>query len=181
MPTYELGQLKHSWLLLDADILIKAYRYLNEPEMGSFLNTLKNLEVKTIITRQVSFEITAGCASAKELESYTSFLEDVVTEPLLPEDNDIYNTATNIAAIYRNKKQKDCGAGLTDCLLSSFLKKFHHVKLNLLTSNLKDFPLLLHERRGIHTIDVGSQVIMAGVISFDSKKYQKCLDDLHNS
>lgn len=179
MTTYDLQQLNNKWVLFDADIIIKAYKYSKETEFVSFLHLLKNSGIIAVSTYHVFYEVISSSSSLQESTAQKDFFNDIIETPL-PYDVSIMNTAINISNIYHNKNIRSCKASMSDCILSSYLKKYGE-NLTLITSNLSDFPLEIHDRIGIYTIDVGSQVITMGFIRFNQNKYKKCLLDFAKS
>lgn len=179
MAIYDLQQLENRWVLFDADIIIKAYKYSKEAEFVSFLHLLKNFGITAVSSLHVFYEVVASSSSFQESQAQKDFFNDIM-ETTLPYDISIMNSAINISNIYHNKKVNGCNASMSDCILSAYLRKYGN-NLTLITANLKDFPLIIHDRLGIHTIDVGSQVITAGIIKFNEEKYKKCLEDFSKS
>lgn len=176
MPFSELDVLQNSWVLLDNDVLIKTFQNFEATEFIAFIEKLKNAKITPLITEEIAFEFLSACNTAQELTTRKDFLNSLGIVALPPSDKDIINTAILISDIYHNKKQKGCTAGLTDCVLSAQLKRYG-TRLTLLTANLKDFPLVIHDRIGVHPIDIGTAVITLGLIRFNEAKFSDCIKD----
>lgn len=167
-------RLKH--VLLDTCFIAKAYQYSDTEYFDNLFNIFKEYACVPITNEYIRFEFLRGCRTRDQIESKKSFIEQL-SGASLPNTPDILEEAASISNVYSNKGVPTDGIGPIDCYLSSFLKKYNR-DLVLVTLNHKDFPLLLHKRFHIHSIDTDKEILTIGFYSFKEIDYHKHLADI---
>jgi predicted nucleic acid-binding protein len=168
-----MGNLYQKHLLLDTCFLTKAHQYSDTNYFDELFSVLSKNKCIPVINDHVRFEFLRGCKTKEHVRSKKEWLDYLVyvTLPITP---DIKEDAINIANVYANKNIKD-SISLADCYISSFLKK-HDNDLVFITLNHKDFPLLIHNRLHVHSIDAEKEILTPAFYQFDLEKYKQCIN-----
>lgn len=166
--------LKH--VLLDTCFIAKAYEYSDTEYFNDLFDIFQKYNCTPIINEFIKFEFLRGCRTKQQIDTKLSFLKQLsgFTLPTAPE---ILDEAVKISNIYSNKGIHHEGIGPIDCYITSFLRK-HHKNLVFVTLNHKDFPLLLHDRFHIHSIDTKKEILSIGFYCFINDQFIKLLPDI---
>ncbi|MEI7579055.1 MAG: hypothetical protein WCJ58_03365 [bacterium] len=159
--------LKEKFILLDTNILISSSKHLKE------------------FTDLFSFFSTNDCAVGTMDLLRFEYLRDAVTQENKTERELYLNRFSDFEINFASKYIKDCTQigqiysrynktshqkiSFIDCAISSILKNFH-ARLYLLTINHDDFPLILHDRIKVFTLDCGNEILNPALYSFNLNK-----------
>lgn len=168
-------QLTNKHILLDTCFVIKAYQYSKTTYFDNLFLDLKNNNCVTIINKFIEFEFMRGCQKVEHITYKTNYLQSLskMTLPITP---DVLKDSITISNIYSNKNVNINQIGLVDCCISAYLKKYKD--LLLVTLDNDDYPLLLHDRINIETIDTEKEILVLGFYKFNQSKFEKALIDL---
>lgn len=87
--------------------------------------------------------------------------------------DDVFEDSVYIANIYSNKGINNNQISIVDVVNSAYLNKYRD--LILVTTDNGDYPLCIHDRLFIKTIDAKKEIITLGFYDFNSHKYQTAL------
>lgn len=167
-----IEQIKNKFLLLDTNILIDSSKY--PEDFQGFYDSLKKLNVSSVLDQTVKMEFMRGVQNKEQQESFNSFLEALFGKGhlVLQLDNSIIEMASKLAIIYgRNKKSAEIG----DYFIAAQMCKYSSSSetLFLATRNNDDFPRLVFDRIHIYTIDVKKtdQIINIGIYKFNKENF----------
>ncbi|NQU78046.1 hypothetical protein HQ544_05100 [Candidatus Falkowbacteria bacterium] len=162
-------------VLLDTCFIIKAYQYNDTSYFNKLFLHLKNNNCIPVINEFIKFEFLCGCKTKEHISIKTDFLDFLSPEKTvlsLPIDECILNDAIKISNIYSNKNVNSKHPNAIDCYISAYLKKYEK-NLLFVTLDNNDYPLILHDRIGIHTIDTEEEILVLGFYKFNNKKFEK--------
>ncbi|MCX6717248.1 MAG: PIN domain-containing protein [Candidatus Taylorbacteria bacterium] len=170
------SKLDKKHILLDTCFIAKVYTYSDTEYFDKLFSIFNENNCTTIVNEFIKFEFLRGCKKAEHIKNKEKFLEGLsyVSLPVTPE---ILNDAIKISNIYSNKNISPKQISIVDCYISAYLKKYRD-NLLLITLDNNDFPLLLHDRIIIETIDTEKEILVLGIYSFNLCKYNKALESL---
>ena len=129
-----------------------------------------------VINEFIKFEFLRGCKIAKHIRDKHNYLE-ALSSMLLPVDKYILSDAIKVSIIYSNKNIKSKHINAIDCYISAYLKRYEK-NLLFVTLDNNDYPLVLHDRLGIHTIDTEKEILVLGFYKFNNEKFEKLLENI---
>ena len=168
--------LNNQHILLDTCFLIKAKEYSDTTYFDKLFLVLEENNCIPVVNEFIKFEFLRGCQKQSHITDKTNFL-DSLSGVSLPTTQDILNTAIDIANIYQNKNIPNSKISIVDCYISAYLQKYNQ-SLILLTLNNDDFPLILHDRVEIVTIDTQKDILVLGFYKFNINKFTTALNHL---
>ncbi len=175
MTREQLGEaIDRKHVLLDTCFIAKAHQYVDTQHFDGLFSLLQDFNCVPIINEFIKFEFLRGCQTKSQIETKTNFL-DALSGFTMPIDSNILEGAIEISNIYSNKQLKQVSR--VDCYISAYLKKYHG-SLFMITLNNSDYPLLLHDRLYIHTIDTDKEILTIGFYTFNAEKFSNCLSDI---
>lgn len=164
--------LKDQHILLDTCFIIKAHEYSDSKYFDELFSLLEENNCIPVTNKFIKFEFLRGCQVKEHVEDKLKFLKSLSSPGLeLPIHVNMLDDAIKIANIYSNKRISS-KIGPIDCYISSYLKH-HGDNLILVTINNSDFPLIVHDRVGIHTIDTKKEIITLGFYKFNTEEYNR--------
>lgn len=168
--------IKHKHILLDTCFIIKAHQYAETEFFDGLFSLLEKYECIPVINEFIKFEFLRGCQTREQIQTKTKFLE-ALSGFVMPIDKDVLDGAIDISNIYSNKRVDSKQISRVDCYLSSYLKKYP-ASLIMVTLNHPDYPLIIHDRFFVHTIDAGKEILTIGFYGFNTSNFEKCLQDI---
>ncbi len=160
---------QNSHIILDTCVLIKASEYSSTPYFDRLFEGLADKHCIPVITDFIRFEFMRGCKKKEHSEVKKNYLDSFVFMDL-PFVYEIIKDATLIANLYANKNINNNQISLIDLCNSAFLKK-HSENLFLITLDNNDYPVCLHDRVDIQTIDTQKEILTFGVYKFNMNKF----------
>jgi predicted nucleic acid-binding protein len=137
--------LDHKFVVFDTNILIEAYKHFDA--FAVLLNFFKRCNCKVLYFPLIQFEFTRDAFIAEHHRSRQRFLEKLGGTSM-PFNDELVREALSIANVYAHQKIAS-KPSLVDCCIAALMKHYAD-KVFLVTTNHKDFPLLLFDR--IHTL-----------------------------
>lgn len=167
----------HKHVLLDTCFIVKAHQYADTEFFDGLFSLLQGNDCTPVINEFIRFEFLRGCQTKAQIKAKTDFLDALSGGVVMPIDKEVLEGAIDISNIYSNKKVDSKQISRVDCYLSSYLKKYSK-NLIMVTLNHADFPLIVHDRFYVYTIDTKKEVLNIGFYSFDSDRFQILLRDI---
>lgn len=160
-------KLKRQHVLFDTNVISHAIAHQMDGHFNELFFCLKEQDCAPIITEMIEYELLQGALLPAHKSAKKKFL-DQLGGARIPITQETWSTAIEIGQIYTRNSLKNYR--IVDTCLSAHLKQYQK-NLVLLTSNLRDFPLCIHERIGVHTIDMGAEIVTYGFLRIDKAKY----------
>ena len=158
-----MSRLANRVVLLDTCFVIKALQYGDEKYFDNFFSILMENNCRPCISNMVLFEFMRGCKTPKHMEEKKKFLSGLSAK-IMDTPLNLILSAIKIANIYANKNIQTGQISLTDCLNSALLQKY--ANLVLVTLDVADYPLILHDRFDIITIDTKKEILNIAFLEF---------------
>lgn len=168
--------LDHKHVLLDTCFIIKAHQYAETEFFDGLFSLLKDNECVPVINEFIRFEFLRGCQTKAQIKAKTDFL-NALSGVVMPIAKEVLEGAIDISNIYSNKRIDSKQISRVDCYLSSYLNKYSK-HLVMVTLNHADFPLALHDRFYVYTVDTKKEVLTIGFYSFDSGRFKTLIQDI---
>ncbi|QQG52323.1 MAG: hypothetical protein HY931_03215 [Candidatus Falkowbacteria bacterium] len=156
-------------IILDTCFIIKAYEYSNTPYFNELFEYLAGNHCIPIINDLINFEFLKGCKKQIHRKIKEDYLNSFVAA-VLPCSNEIIKNATVLSNLYSNKNINNNQISFVDLCNAAFLKK--HKDLLLITLDNNDYPLCVHDRLEIYTIDTEKEVLSFGIYKFNFSKFE---------
>ncbi len=168
-----------SWLsnkvvLLDTCFIIKALQYSDKKYFDSFFSVLMENNCRACISNMVLFEFVRGCKTPNHMKEKKKFLSGISAK-IMDTPLSLILSAIKIANIYANKNIQTGQISSTDCLNSALLQKYNN--LVLITLDVADYPLIMHDRFDIMTIDTKKEILNIAFLSFIEEKFIKLSEE----
>ena len=159
--------IKNQFVLLDANILIKAFE--NTSYFKGFLEFLVNSNCDIVDFDFVNFEFTRNDYKPEIIKLKEEFLNKM-NAINFSHSPDLLKKALSIAKVYSHQGIQKGQISLVDCFIGALLKQYGK-KLFLATLNHPDFPIALFDREYIFPIDSGNNVLPVAFYRFNEKKW----------
>lgn len=173
--SFEKYELTNKHILLDTCFIIKSYQYFNTPFFNDLFRILEENQCTPVINEFIKFEFMRGCQKKEHIDIKADYLRKL-SKLTLPITQDALAEAAIISNIYSNKNVNNNQIGITDICNSTYLKKYKD--LFLLTLDNSDYPLIIHDRTNIETIDTEKEILLLGFYKFNNDKFAKAKQDL---
>lgn len=167
-------QLINKAVLLDTCFIVKAQQYSNEKYFDEMFAVLKENQCRPFVNNLILFEYARGCQSPDHLKSKRDFLNKLSSKIIYIPPG-FLKIAVRISNIYANKGINNKQISLVDCFNTAFLSVYKN--LVLVTLDINDYPLILHDRLKIVTIDTEKEILNLAFIKFNSSKYRNLSND----
>jgi len=171
--------LKNGHIILDTNFIIKAYQNIDTPYFDNIFTVLKDNNCTPIINEYIKFEFLRGCKKSKQFFNKLDYLK-ALSEITLKTNDDICQNALEIANIYSNKNINKNQISIVDIYNSAFLKKYNK-NITLITTDYNDYPIYLHNRFKVDTVDTEKEILTLVYFEFDISKYEKCIKDFNKT
>jgi hypothetical protein len=170
---------QNSDIILDTCFLIKASEYSSTPFFDKIFQQLIEKNCIPVITDFIRFEFLKGCKTKKQIEAKNNYLSSFVFMDL-PFSQEIIKSATSISNIYSNKNINSNQISIIDLCNSAFLKK-HSKDLFLISLDNSDYPICLHDRVDVITIDTDKEILTFGIYKFNEDKFNSIIADIYKA
>jgi len=160
--------------ILDTCLIAKAKDYSHTQEyFDQFFSILKKYDCIPLIHDLITFEFFRGCKTQAHKKTKEEFLKLLSIEPL-PVTKDDVDRAIVIANIYSNCNIPGTQISLVDCVNSALLERYGS-SLVLVTTDINDYPLCLHDRFHVEVVDTKKEIINIGFFTFDKEAFRERL------
>lgn len=167
------SQLDHKYILFDTNIFIKAAKHFDTFEI--IFRELKRLSCPITYFPLIEFEFTRDASITKKRKEREEFFEKIAALPM-PIEKTLIDEALAISKVYSFNKISIDQISLVDCIIAAYVKHYH-ASLFLMTTNHKDFPLILFDRIQTFALDAGAEVLVPAIYKFNNEKWTERLNN----